>query len=57
MENDKNERQDAAQPQTTQTGAQPINPFRDADNPEKEPTPEEQAESEQQLKEAMTERD
>ncbi len=56
MANDKNTR-DKNQPQPAQNEEKHINPFRDANSTGNEPTPEEQAAREQQLKEAMTERD
>lgn len=49
--------QSGEQKQTAQSGEQPINPFREPVKENQAPSPEEEAEREQQLKEAMTERD
>jgi len=49
--------QSGEQKQTTQSGEQHINPFREPVKQDEAPSPEEEAEREQQLKEAMTERD
>lgn len=58
MADEKHKNEEQPQQQNTQGGATPINPFRDAGATENtQATPEEEAEREQQLKEAMTERD
>ena len=59
MTNDKTQKdQQSQERQTTQDGATPVNPFRDAeDTASKQLTPEQEADLEQQHKEAMTERD